>query len=86
MVFFRLSTATAAKVLDNNPNIADLSDPNRPQKLGEHMSQLYDDEWTDASEALESLDMNEEAVLQTLLQLLVVRCLNRYMISCFHFV
>jgi len=73
---YRLSSATAAKVLDNNPNIADLSDPNRPQKLGEQMTQLYDDEWTDASENLEKLELEEENMLKILLDLLVVSLYN----------
>jgi hypothetical protein len=68
----RLSTQTAAHVLDNNPNVSDLSDPNRPQKLGEHLSQIYDDQWTDATEGLEKLGKNEEDILQTLLDILVV--------------
>ncbi|XP_060591775.1 DNA ligase 1-like isoform X2 [Ruditapes philippinarum] len=67
----RLSTQTAAHVLDNNPNVSDLSDPNRPQKLGEHLSQIYDDQWTDATEGLEKLGKNEEDILQTLLDILV---------------
>lgn len=79
---FRLSSATAAKVLDNNPNIADLSDPNRPQKLGEQFSQMYDDQWTDATEALEKLEINEEKIIQTLLDIIVV-CTILVNYSCF---
>ncbi|WAQ99528.1 hypothetical protein MAR_023901 [Mya arenaria] len=67
----RLSSVTAARVLDGNPNIADLSDPQRPQKIGEQLSQVYDDQWTDASENLEKLEMEEEKILKTLLDLLV---------------
>lgn len=39
----------------NNPNIADLSDPNRPTKLAEKYSELYDNEWTEAFEAMTKL-------------------------------
>lgn len=68
----RLSSQTAAQVLDNNPNVSDLSDPNRPQKLGELFAQIYDDQWTDATEALEKLEKNEEDILKTLLDILEV--------------
>ncbi|KAK3593595.1 hypothetical protein CHS0354_018691 [Potamilus streckersoni] len=43
------------KLRDNNPNIADLSDPNRPTKLSEQFSEMYDNEWTDAFDELEKL-------------------------------
>lgn len=38
---------------DNNPNITDLNDPNRPTKLAEKLGKIYDDEWTDAVQNLE---------------------------------
>ena len=72
----RLSKATAAQVLDGNPNVSDLSDPNRPQKLGEQMSTLYDDEWTDACEELEKLgkfEDKETAIPAIILELLKVQ-------------
>lgn len=43
------------KLTDNNPNIADLSDTNRPTKLAEQYSQIYDNEWTEAFEYLDGL-------------------------------
>ncbi|KAL3878451.1 hypothetical protein ACJMK2_030801 [Sinanodonta woodiana] len=51
----RLSSMASSKLRDNNPNIADLSDPNRPTKLSEQFSELYDNEWTDAFDELEKL-------------------------------
>ncbi|OWF48929.1 girdin-like isoform X2 [Mizuhopecten yessoensis] len=48
----RMSKLTGDKLTRDNPDIADLSDPKRPHKLGEKYSQLYDDEWTDAMEKL----------------------------------
>ncbi|MGB1270763.1 MAG: hypothetical protein ACPG5T_01680, partial [Endozoicomonas sp.] len=48
----RLSKLAGDKLIDNNPGIADLRDPNRPMKLGEQFSQIYDDEWTNALEEL----------------------------------
>lgn len=40
--------------MHNNPNIADLSDKNRPTKIGERFEQLFDNEWSDAHEVLKS--------------------------------
>ncbi|KAK3580460.1 hypothetical protein CHS0354_035502 [Potamilus streckersoni] len=44
----RLSEIGAMKMTDNNPNVTDLSDANRPEKLVEQFSELYDNEWTGA--------------------------------------
>ena len=71
-----LSAITAAQVKENNPNFSDLSDPNRPEKLGEQMSLLYDDQWTDATEALADLKLDDDAVVKTLLDILIVRSLT----------
>ena len=49
---FRLSKVAGDKLRENNPNIADLSDQNRPTKLAEMFSELYDNVWTDAYEIL----------------------------------
>lgn len=67
----RLSSITASQVIANNPTITDLSDPNRPEKLGEQMSLVYDDQWTDATEALADLKFDDNAVVKTLLDLLI---------------
>ncbi|KAH3839009.1 hypothetical protein DPMN_112428 [Dreissena polymorpha] len=48
----RLSAVFGAKLQDNNPDIADLSDPNRSMKLAERFSELYDNEWTNCFEVL----------------------------------
>lgn len=40
--YFRLSEVAGARLGDNNPRISDLSDPNRPLKLNEKMSELND--------------------------------------------
>lgn len=58
------------KLTDNNPNIADLSDKNRPTKLAERYSELYDNQWTDAFEEIFSGD--EKETVDTLLRLLYV--------------
>ncbi|XP_060574348.1 uncharacterized protein LOC132732027 [Ruditapes philippinarum] len=46
--------------------IADLSDRNRPTKLGELHSEIYDNEWTDAFEALQAARCTEEFAIETL--------------------
>ncbi|XP_053389736.1 uncharacterized protein LOC128552714 [Mercenaria mercenaria] len=62
----RLSKFAGANLTDNNPNIADLSDPNRPTKLAEEYSELYDNEWTNAYECLQKSKKSEEDI-QTIL-------------------
>lgn len=61
---------------DNNPNIADLSDPNRPTKLAEEYSELYDNEWTDAFEALKKCKKSEDEISSTLLDIIMVSGIN----------
>ncbi|XP_033743214.1 trichohyalin-like isoform X7 [Pecten maximus] len=63
----RLSKIAGAQLVDNNPAIADLSDPNRPLSLGEKFSELYDNEWTDAMEEISDVLSNERDVIQKLL-------------------
>lgn len=70
--FCRLSAAAANKLRDNNPGIADLSDPNRPMKLAEKLSELYDNEWTNAMEIMEDKGIEEEEGIQILLNILTV--------------
>nr|XP_022324857.1 uncharacterized protein LOC111125388 isoform X2 [Crassostrea virginica] len=65
----RLSQVAGAKLRDNNPAISDLSDPNRPLKLIEKINELYDNEWTDAMEILET-DTNEQMSIENLLKIL----------------
>ena len=60
--------------MDNNPDIADLSDPNRAMKLGEKFSSLYDDEWTDHFQIFtEKYKMKDEEAIQQLLEILLVK-------------
>ncbi|XP_065932594.1 uncharacterized protein PF3D7_1120000 isoform X4 [Magallana gigas] len=56
----RLSQLAGAKLTEGNPNIADLSDKNRPTNLAEHFSELYDNEWTDALEELTDTESKSE--------------------------
>ncbi|XP_061163722.1 uncharacterized protein LOC133172903 [Saccostrea echinata] len=68
----RLSQAAGNKLRENNPAVSDLSDPNRPLKLSEKISELYDNEWTDAMEILEA-DREEKKAVETLLRI-IVKC------------
>ncbi|KAK3593601.1 hypothetical protein CHS0354_018699 [Potamilus streckersoni] len=68
----RLSSVASAKLRDNNPNIADLSDPNRPTRIVEKLSEIYDNEWTDAFDHLEKCYSKEEKDnVQLLLDVLI---------------
>ena len=60
LIHFRLSKLTGDKLTLDNPNITDLSDPNRPTKLVEMMAELYDNEWTGAFEAFQSCKKNSD--------------------------
>lgn len=65
----RLSKEMGTKLNDNNPDIADLSDPNRATKLAEMYSEIYDNEWTDALEELETYGNKEETSIRMLLDI-----------------
>ncbi|KAK3100675.1 hypothetical protein FSP39_023643 [Pinctada imbricata] len=56
----RLSRFASNQLTEGNPNIADLSDAHRPTKVGEMFGQLYDDEWSEAFEALKPPQEGEE--------------------------
>ncbi|XP_021360238.1 uncharacterized protein LOC110454831 isoform X2 [Mizuhopecten yessoensis] len=66
----RLSTLASAKLSDNNPDITDLSDMNRPQKIAEKYSELYDNEWTDAYEYLTANGQDHQKTVADLLNVL----------------
>ena len=71
-ILVRLSAAAANRLRDQNPGITDLSDPNRPLKLAEKVSELYDNEWTNAIENLEAIDVSEEKGIRILLKIIQV--------------
>jgi hypothetical protein len=57
----------------NNPDIPDLSDTNRPTKIAEKFSELYDYEWTEAFESRSKTERNsEKAKIETLLNIVQV--------------
>ena len=63
--------------MHKNPDIADLSDDNRPTKIAERFSQLYDDQWTDAYDDLMKDGQTERDVIRILLNIVHVR-INGY--------
>ncbi|XP_060601829.1 golgin subfamily A member 6-like protein 7 [Ruditapes philippinarum] len=65
-LLLRLSKFAGNKLVENNPAITDLSDSNRPTKLAEYFSELYDNEWTDAFEALKTAGYEEITAIETL--------------------
>lgn len=71
---FRLSKIAGSKLTSNNPDIADLSDDNRPTKLAEIFGQLYDDAWTDSLEELTEVEtkLDEGVAIGFLLQIILV--------------
>ena len=75
LTFCRLSKIASDLVTMDNPNVVDLSDSNRPAKLGEQLSDLYDNEWTDAFESLDAGGYTEEEAIETLRLTLVVNAL-----------
>ncbi|KAH3842751.1 hypothetical protein DPMN_116255 [Dreissena polymorpha] len=66
----RLSRKMSNALTENNTQITDLSDSNRPSKLGEKHSELYDNEWTDAFEELVKKYETDESAIKTLLAIL----------------
>ncbi|KAK3607025.1 hypothetical protein CHS0354_020455 [Potamilus streckersoni] len=65
---YRRSENAAILLRDNNPNITDLSDRNRPTLLAERFSELYSNEYTDAFEELEKSRYREGAIIYHLLR------------------
>lgn len=62
----------------NNPDIADLSDDNRPTKLAEKFSQLYDDAWTDSLEELTEVEtkLDDTVAISFLLRIIMVSLMS----------
>lgn len=68
----RLSAMASSRLRDNNPNISDLSDENRPTKIAEKFSELYDNQWTDAFDAIDKeKTLQEKQIIQFLLEVLM---------------
>lgn len=73
VIFIRLSRIASNSLTDNNPNIADLSDQNRPTKLADRFQELYCNEWSGAYEDLtQTWNKPEKQAVQILLDLIKV--------------
>ncbi|KAK3594523.1 hypothetical protein CHS0354_030869 [Potamilus streckersoni] len=73
LISFRLSSYAAARVTNENPSITDLSDQNRPTKISERYSELYDNHWTDAFQNLQDKHhLSETKAIEFLLDVLYV--------------
>jgi len=68
----RLSKLVGDRLVADNPNITDLSDKNRPTKLGEMFNELYDNEWTNAFEGLVTAGYDDGEAIDTLFLTLTV--------------
>ncbi|XP_062568535.1 uncharacterized protein LOC134230709 [Saccostrea cucullata] len=68
----RLSEVAGSKLTSNNPAITDLSDENRPLKLAEKFSQLYDDDWTDSLEEITSTGVDEKTSISLLQRVVMI--------------
>ncbi|XP_052794436.1 uncharacterized protein LOC128227706 [Mya arenaria] len=72
----RLSDIQCRLLKQGNPDIADLSDDNRPTNLGQNFKGLYEDEWTDALTFLtesRKKRISDEKAVETLYKL-VQKC------------
>ncbi|MDP0588199.1 MAG: hypothetical protein QS748_02950 [Candidatus Endonucleobacter bathymodioli] len=68
-----LSKISGRKMAEGNPAITDLSDKNRPMKIAERYSELYDNEWTDFMATCQSkTDLTEKKIIALSLQLLMI--------------
>ncbi|KAK3602844.1 hypothetical protein CHS0354_026403 [Potamilus streckersoni] len=72
----RLSLITSEKLRDGNPNITDLGSNNRPSKLAEKLSELYDNEWTDAYQEISETVPSEEQRVHVLLEIIMISFKN----------
>lgn len=62
------------KMKDNNPAIADLSDPNRPERLTEQFREIYDNAWTDVLDCLtENEQVKDEVAVKQIVDVLQVK-------------
>lgn len=77
LLIFRISEIAGARLKSNNPAIADLSDQNRPSKLAEKFSELYDNEWTDATEELKRAIKHKEKSEEEL-DIIIIRYLYNF--------
>jgi len=75
-----LSKLAGDRLVADNPNITDLSDKNRPTKLGEMFNELYDNEWTNAFEGLAKAGYDDGEAIDTLFLTLKVNLKRNFKI------
>ncbi|KAL3878223.1 hypothetical protein ACJMK2_030590 [Sinanodonta woodiana] len=72
-IVLRLSRHMGQQMSEGTTYIPDLSDPNRPSKLGERYSELFDNEWTNAFEVLtENFGKDDTEAIDVLRTILLV--------------
>eukprot|EP00105_Crassostrea_gigas_P038557 XP_019922705.1 PREDICTED: uncharacterized protein LOC109618729 [Crassostrea gigas] len=64
----RLSQLAGVQMTENNPNVTDLSDINRPINLGEDFSEIYDNEYTDVLVYLKAKSVDVKNIQEKLLK------------------
>nr|XP_022326866.1 uncharacterized protein LOC111126475 isoform X2 [Crassostrea virginica] len=80
----KISEIAGARLKSNNPAIADLSDQNRPSKLAEKFSELYDNEWTDATEELKRAIKHKEKSEEEL-DIIIIRYLYNFTKTAYNY-
>lgn len=66
----RLSSFASKQLTEGNAAFTDLSDKNRPTKIGERFGLIFDDEWSEAFEELKDGGMEDQSVISKLLQII----------------
>lgn len=66
----RLSSFASKQLTEGNAAFTDLSDKNRPTKIGERFGLIFDDEWSEAFEELKDGGMDDQSVISKLLQII----------------
>ncbi|CAC5392359.1 unnamed protein product [Mytilus coruscus] len=79
----RLSSIAGEKLTKGNPGITDLSDPNRPMKIGEKYGELYDNEWTDVMVNVDLIKPNFPDLEKSALEEIIVCHLYRTLLFCY---
>lgn len=69
---FRLSEMMGKQMKNNNPVITDLNDPDRPLRIVEKFSNVFENEWTDTIDEIELVTGNEIAAIKILRSVVIV--------------
>ncbi|KAL3879961.1 hypothetical protein ACJMK2_032237 [Sinanodonta woodiana] len=68
----KVSSVARERMRNENDEIAELSDPNRPTKLAKRFSEIYDNEWKDAFTSLRDKNKHDDdrTAIETLLSII----------------